>query len=157
MARSKKTSKSKTAAKARGTARAKKTTKKATKKATRRTPATKTARGRKASRPAAEETDVERRWREYWECRTALEASVAAVRAAQTSLSEAREDERERREVFDRTKSALRDLLEVEPASSSADPGGEMPRRFERAARLGVVEPEQDETEQPLDDGAEEA
>lgn len=63
--------------------------------------------------------DVEHRWREYWQCRTALEKSVAAVRDAQQNLAEARQLERTRREVFDQTKNALKDLLEVEPAGGT--------------------------------------
>ncbi|MEM6990492.1 MAG: hypothetical protein AAF721_08345 [Myxococcota bacterium] len=146
MARSKKTTKSKTGA------RAKKAAKKAPKKAAKRASARR-AKGRGAGTPAAEESDVERRWREYWECRTALESSVAAVVAAQTALAEAKEDERARRAVFDRTKEALRDLLEVEPASS-ATRAAEGPRHFDRAGRLGVVEPEP--TEEEAEAGAEE-
>jgi len=56
----------------------------------------------KASKPGPKKNDVEHRWREYWQCRTALEKSVAAVRSAQQNLAEARQLERTRREVFDR-------------------------------------------------------
>lgn len=83
---------------------------------------------------SSQSSEVEQRWNEYWECRTSLESAVATVREAQERLREAREQERERRATFDRTKQALRDLLEVEPASSSTDvsPG-------DGSKRLGVV------------------
>lgn len=106
-----------------------------------------------AGRVAKQETDVERRWREYWECRQALESAVDAVREAEARLSEARETERERRSVFDRTKDDLRDLLEVEPASSKAAPP---PPSFDRGTRLGVVEDEAEDAEDADHDDADE-
>ena len=62
------------------------------------------------------------------------------MREAEARLAEARETERERRLVFDRTKDDLRDLLEVEPASSKSAPP---PPSFDRGTRLGVVEANQ--------------
>ena len=129
MARSKKKTKA-------GTTR--RTAKKAPKKTAKKTSAKAAGRGRGAK----EETDVERRWREYWECRQALESAVESVREAEARLAEARETERERRLVFDRTKDDLRDLLEVEPASSKSAPP---PPSFDRGTRLGVVEAEETE------------
>lgn len=132
MARSKKKTKAGTTRRGSATTK-KKAAKKAPKKAAKKTSA------RASGRGAEEETDVERRWREYWECRQALESAVDAVREAEARLSEARETERERRSVFDRTKDDLRDLLEVEPASSKAAPP---PPSFNQGTRLGVVETE---------------
>lgn len=150
MARSKKKTKAGTTR--RGSARTTKKTaaKKAPKKAAKKTSA------KAAGRGAKDETDVERRWREYWECRQALESAVDAVREAEARLAEARETERERRSVFDRTKDDLRDLLEVEPASSKAAPP---PSSFDRGTRLGVVETEDEaeETEDAEHDEADEA
>ena len=148
MARSKKKTKAGTTR--RGSARTtkKKTAKKAPKKAAKKASAKATGRGR-----AKEETDVERRWREYWECRQSLESAVEAVREAEARLAEARETERERRSVFDRTKDDLRDLLEVEPASSKSAPP---PPSFDRGTRLGVVETE-DEAEETEDADHDEA
>ena len=106
-------------------------------------PAAKAARSGKASAPAPTEpgSDVEARWNEYWQCRTALEAAVTAVREAQARLAEAKTEEKERRRVFDQTKNALRELLEVEPASSATPPASTR-GLFDSGTRLGVVEPE---------------
>ena len=115
-----------------------------------------------ASATGAQSQGVEARWREYWECRTALESAVAAVRAAQTQLAEARSEEKERRRVFDQTKNALRDLLEVEPASSSSPPAAETRNLFDPGKRLGVVDvPEgdddsEDEVDSEVDSEADE-
>lgn len=149
MARSKKKTKAGTTRRGSATTK-KKTAKKAPKKAAKKTSA------RAAARAGNDETDVERRWREYWECRQALESAVDAVREAEARLAEARETERERRSVFDRTKDDLRGLLEVEPASSKAAPP---PPSFERGTRLGVVETEDEveETEDAEHDEADEA
>ena len=76
-------------------------------------------------RSSSAKTEVERRWREYWSCRKDLEEAVDAVRAAQTSLAEAAELERTRRAVFEKTKDALKQLLEVE--SPTADPSRSSP------------------------------
>jgi len=151
MARSKK--KTKASPTRRGTARTakKKTAKKAPKKAAKKTSTKASGRGRTGK----DETDVERRWREYWECRQALESAVEAVREAEARLAEARETERERRTVFDRTKDDLRGLLEVEPASS-AGPPPPPPPSFEQT-RLGVVEDETDEDEDAEDTEHDEA
>lgn len=124
----------------------------ARKAATKKAPAKKAARARGADGRSAgkgEESDVEARWREYWECRTALESAVQAVVGAQAQLTEAREEERQRREVFDRTKNALRDLLEVEPASSQTapPPPPSSPGLFDApssAPTLGVVDDDDD-------------
>ena len=105
-------------------------------------PAPKAARADKAKAAGSEPgSDVEARWNEYWQCRTALEAAVTAVREAQARLADAKAEEKERRRVFDQTKNALRDLLEVEPASS-ASPSASTRSLFDAGTRLGVVEPE---------------
>lgn len=70
-------------------------------------------------------SEVEQRWHEYWEARTALEEAVATVRGAQDTLEHAKELERTRREVFETTKQTLKMLLEVEPASSSTGPSAD--------------------------------
>jgi hypothetical protein len=72
---------------------------------------------------ATNDHDVARRWQEYWKCRKDLEEAVAAVRSAEQELTTARELERTRRELFDRTKNSLKELLEVEPASARAGSG----------------------------------
>ena len=72
---------------------------------------------------ATSNRDVARRWQEYWKCRTDLEEAVAAVRAAEQKLAVSRELEHTRRELFDRTKNSLKELLEVEPASARSGTG----------------------------------
>ena len=62
--------------------------------------------------------DVERSWEEYWASRTSLEEAVSKVRTARAALQEAQEAERARRADFDKIKSSLTALLDVEPASS---------------------------------------
>ena len=64
-------------------------------------------------------TEVERRWSAYLDQRSSLEQAVEAVRAAQESLSAARDEERKVRGDFDSAKEALEQLLEVEPAASA--------------------------------------
>ena len=68
------------------------------------------------------QTEVERRWNEYWRCRKQLEEAVAEVAAAQESLAVAMELERSRRAVFEETKRSLEQLLEVEPPSPPGAP-----------------------------------
>jgi hypothetical protein len=92
----------------------------------------KAARGKPAKRKgkAKRGTDVERRWSAYLDQRSSLEQAVEAVRAAQESLSEAREEERKVRGDFDSAKEALEQLLEVEPAASARSqsrPLGDVP------------------------------
>lgn len=72
----------------------------------------------KAKGGSRQATEVERTWREYWQCRTELEQAVTAVQEADKSLASARALESTCREVFDRTKNSLESLLEVEPASA---------------------------------------
>jgi hypothetical protein len=86
-------------------------------------PAAKAAKARPRSaggkkRGSGQATEVERRWADYLEQRTALEESVAAVQAASEALSSARQIEAERRKQFDEQKRALEQLLEVEAASA---------------------------------------
>ena len=118
MARTKKKTKSSARAKAKPARRAKPQPKKAAAKA--RTKAT--AKPKSAAKRAGKENDVERHWRDYRQCRSELEKAVASVRQAEQTLTAARELERGRREVFDRTKEALKGLLEVEPASGTSSP-----------------------------------
>lgn len=66
-------------------------------------------------------SDVERRWQEYWRCRTELEQACNAVRQAQTSLGAAVDKEKKCRSVFEESKKVLKDLLEVESPASSSD------------------------------------
>jgi hypothetical protein len=92
----------------------------------------KAARGKpaKRKRKAKRGTEVERRWSAYLDQRSSLEQAVEAVRAAQESLSEAREEERKVRGDFDSAKEALEQLLEVEPAASARSqsrPLGDVP------------------------------
>jgi len=84
----------------------------------------KAAKGKPAARKgkAKRGTEVERRWSAYLEQRRSLEQAVEAVRTAQESLAEAREEERKVRGKFDGAKTALEQLLEVEPAASSRSP-----------------------------------
>ena len=75
-------------------------------------------------------TEVERRWSTYLDQRSGLEEAVEAVRVAQESLAEAREEERKVRGAFDSAKEALEQLLEVEPAASARSqsrPLGDVP------------------------------
>lgn len=74
----------------------------------------------KAKRGQGQQTDVERRWRQYWQHRTDLEAAVAEVTRCEASLTTARQLERTRREVFNQAKSHLQELLEVETAGAAA-------------------------------------
>lgn len=85
------------------------------------------------------ESDVENRWREYLRARTALEQSVATVREATQRLTDARAEERTRREAFDATKNALKDLLEVEPAGGA--PAGMLDFTAARPGDLELEEP----------------
>ncbi len=94
----------------------------AKKKPTRKKAPAKAATRAKPSRSAKRgkgETEVERHWRDYQQCRSELETAVSAGRDAEQTLASARELERSRREVFDRKKQTLMGLLEVEPASAS--------------------------------------
>lgn len=67
-------------------------------------------------------TEVEKRWAEYWRCRRQLEEACDTVREAQGRLSEALQLEQERRSVFEETKAALEQLLEVAPPTPDAMP-----------------------------------
>lgn len=96
------------------------TKKAAKKKAPRKKAAKKAAPKRK---PKAKGPDVQKTWREYLQHRTALEQAVAAVRAAEETLTRAREAEASRREVFNNAKSALEGLLEVAPATGAPSEG----------------------------------
>jgi hypothetical protein len=92
----------------------------------------KAARGKpaKRKRKAKRGIEVERRWSAYLDQRSSLEQAVEAVRTAQESLSEAREEERKVRGDFDSAKEALEQLLEVEPAASARSqsrPLGDVP------------------------------
>jgi hypothetical protein len=84
-------------------------------------------------------TEVERQWRGYWQCRTELEEAVSAVQQAEKSLSSARDLERTRREVFERTKRALEGLLEVQP------PGAGRAPRLEAGAQKPAPAPREPE------------
>lgn len=144
MARAKKKTKATTRRGAAAKKAPKKAPKKTPKKSAQRAPAKRTAPRGRAPAARGEESEVETRWREYWECRTALESAVQAVRDAQAQLTEARNEERQRREVFDRTKNALRDLLEVEPASSASPPPAPASPSLFDATKLGVVDDDED-------------
>ncbi len=86
------------------------------------------ARGKRATaKKGGKVSEVETRWNEYLQQRTALEAAVAEVREAEQSLSSAREAERGVRKQFDDAKRAFERLLEVEPASNAG--GGRAARR----------------------------
>jgi hypothetical protein len=81
------------------------------------------AKGRKGGGAGSE---VERRWREYWDNRKALESAVTAVRDAQAKLATARDAERGLREKFEATKDSLKQLLEVEPAGGGPRGGARL-------------------------------
>ena len=68
--------------------------------------------------PKGASSDVEQRWKQYWSCRAELEAACDAVRHTQEALARATEVEREKRQAFETTKNALKELLEVESPSS---------------------------------------
>ena len=95
------------------------------------------------SQAATNDRDVARRWQEYWKCRKDLEEAVAAVRSAEQELAAARDLERTRRELFDRTKNSLKDLLEVEPASAHATSG-------KKTLEFPLGEPKRAETSEKL-------
>jgi hypothetical protein len=63
-------------------------------------------------------TEVERRWKDYWERRSRLERAVEAVRAATTELKKAQEDEKARRAEFEEVKRSLTTLLDVDPVGA---------------------------------------
>lgn len=96
----------------------KKKTRAAAKAPTRKKPAA--SKGARPKRGKGQQTDVERRWRQYWQHRTDLEAAVAEVTRCEASLTAARQQERTRREVFNQAKSHLQELLEVESAGTAA-------------------------------------
>jgi len=83
------------------------------------------------------QSEVEKHWQEYWDCRKRLEEAVAKVRSARDALQQAQEAERARRIEFDKVKGTLTTLLDVEPAASS------QPRPVQLAAELGHSRPTQ--------------
>jgi hypothetical protein len=93
--------------------------------------------GAKARSKSGAETEVEKRWQEYWDCRKRLEEAVARVRTAREALQQAQESEHARRIEFDKVKGTLTTLLDVEPATSM-QPG---PVRL--ATDVGHMQPHQ--------------
>ncbi|MBM4267132.1 MAG: hypothetical protein FJ144_11060 [Deltaproteobacteria bacterium] len=86
--------------------------------------------GAKATAPKAGGkggSDVERRWKEYWNSRSLLEDAVEKVKLARDSLQKAQETERNRRAEFDQIKRSLTTLLDVEPAGSAQPKAVQMP------------------------------
>jgi outer membrane protein TolC len=79
----------------------------------------------KASSPGSE---VERRWKDYWERRSRLELAVEAVRSATTELKKAQEDEKARRAEFEEVKRSLTTLLDVDPVGAPARDPIPLPR-----------------------------
>jgi outer membrane protein TolC len=79
----------------------------------------------KASAPGSE---VERRWKDYWERRSRLERAVEAVRAASAELKKAQEDEKARRAEFEEVKRSLTTLLDVDPVGAPARDPIPLPR-----------------------------
>lgn len=75
------------------------------------------ARSRTSLKGGSPGSDVERRWKEYWACRTKLEEAVDTVKSAREALTAAQEAERACRSEFEAIKSSLTTLLDVEPAS----------------------------------------
>lgn len=65
---------------------------------------------------SAAESDVERRWNEYWASRTTLEQAVEQVKDARAALATAQDAERACRSEFEEIKRSLTELLDVEPA-----------------------------------------
>lgn len=86
---------------------------------TRKKPAAKKAAGPKRA-GKGQQTDVERRWRQYWQHRTDLETAVAEVSRCEASLTAARQLERARRDAFNQAKGHLQELLEVEAPSTAS-------------------------------------
>ncbi len=73
-----------------------------------------------AKRPV--DSEVERRWKEYWACRTKLEDAVETVTAAREALQTAQETERTSRAEFEVLKGSLTTLLDVDPAGGPQKP-----------------------------------
>lgn len=114
--------------------------------ATRAKPAAKPKPRPKASRArvtkgAAPDSDVERRWNEYWACRTKLEDAVATVKSAREALTAAQEAERACRAEFESIKGSLTTLLDVEPASGPQKQPTPMPQRSGGGAPAGLPSP----------------
>jgi hypothetical protein len=72
--------------------------------------------------------DVERRWKEYWACRTKLEDAVEKVKAARDGLQSAQDAERSCRAEFEGIKRSLTSLLDVEPAGNPQRPPTAIPK-----------------------------
>ena len=90
-------------------------------------------------------TEVEKRWADYLEQRTALEEAVTAVQAAAQELASARQIETEKRREFDECKRTLEQLLEVDPAAGGVAGRERKPLDF---ARPGAKPPSRDKGEE---------
>jgi hypothetical protein len=77
-----------------------------------------------ASRGSSPNSDVERRWQEYWARRQELESAIVQVKDAQVALDRAREAEHALRPAFDETKRSPKALLDVEPTDGPSAEGG---------------------------------
>lgn len=73
-------------------------------------------------------TEVERRWKDYWERRSRLELAVEAVRKSTAELKKAQEDEKARRAEFEEVKRSLTTLLDVDPVGAPARDPIPLPR-----------------------------
>lgn len=72
---------------------------------------------RGASKRQSGGNDLEKRWSAYWQHRGELEEAIAKVREAREALARLVEIERTRRAAFEQVKTALTELLDVEPAT----------------------------------------
>ncbi|MEM7205110.1 MAG: hypothetical protein AAF628_32955 [Planctomycetota bacterium] len=119
--------------------------------------AKKAARKGGARKAAGPGTEVEGRWREYWQCRVDLEEALAAVTEAESTLTAARELAGARREAFDRTKATLKKLLEVdgvpgEGADAQRLLGLPTPTHVPNPTKETVKEPDKDGDRRPRGD-----